>query len=67
MISHACVAAMYFGRLYDAKLGHSSACRILELEPERTLQVTCVADNRGNLAHLRIADGCDSDIQTADG
>src|ERR1700750_1029574 len=31
----------------------------LELEPERTLQIACVADNRGNLADLRIADGCD--------
>src|ERR1700736_31206 len=33
--------------------------RYLELEPERTLQIACVTDNRGNLAYLRIADGCD--------
>src|ERR1700733_7019790 len=28
-----------------------------ELQPERPLQVSCVPDNRGNLAHLRIANG----------
>ena len=31
----------------------------LELEPERGLQVTRIADDGRNLTHLRIADGCD--------
>src|ERR1700689_4863110 len=29
----------------------------LELEPQRGLQVTSVADNRRNLTHLRVSDG----------
>ena len=52
--------AMYFGWLYDGKSAGAffpSMPGCLELEPERSLQVTCVANDRRNLAHLRIADG----------